>query len=124
MDEMGELLSLDDSIFVTRKILEEQEELRYLTELVYQDIAATEYYDECDAQWDTRSADIYPSPTSIWEDSLNELRREQLLYQDEISQQNFNRSMRTPEVNIAEVERFIQLTQEEIWGSLHQQQNR
>jgi len=95
-DEMGELLSLDDSIFLSNKMLEEQEELRYLTELVYQDIAATEYYDD-------QVRDFFRSQTSIWEDTYDDdefLRREQLLYQEEISKLNFNHSMRAPESDI------------------------
>jgi len=108
-DEMGELLSLDDSIFLNSKMLEEQEKLRYLTELVYQDIAATEYYDECDAPLDYQVADLFRSPTSMYEDTYDEdalLRREQQLYQDEMSKWNLKHSIRTPQANVARSRTF------------------
>jgi len=70
-DEMSDLLPFDESFLLGRKMLDEQEELLYLTELVYQDAAASEYYDEChigrerDVQWHTEIAELCHSP-SVW----------------------------------------------------------
>jgi len=54
-DEMCELLSFDESNFLT------QEELRYLTELEYRDIGITECFDEChdDTKWGNLHADFF-----------------------------------------------------------------
>lgn len=111
-DEMSELLPFDETIFLNSEMLEEQEELRYLTELVYQDIAATEFYDEChnDAPWDNQVSDFLHSQTSMWEDTFDEddlLRREQLMYQDEMSKWNLNHSIRKPETNVSRSQTFF-----------------
>lgn len=104
-DEMGELLPLEESIFLKGKLLEEQEELRYLTELVYQDIAASELFDEChsDVPWDNHVADFFQSSTAMWEDTFDEddhLRREQPMYPDELSKWNVYQSSRRSTANV------------------------
>lgn len=101
-DEMSDLLSFDESLLVSSKMLDEQEELLYLTELVYQDVAATEYYDEShigrnhDVQWDHETTKLSHSPTSrntFHEDYRT--RREQLGYLEETLNWDLNNSLNT-----------------------------
>jgi len=101
-DEMSDLLPFDESLLVSSKMLDEQEELLYLTELVYQDVAATEYYDEShigsnhDVHWDNEIAKLSHSPTSrntFHEDYRT--RREQLGYLEETLNWDLNNSMNT-----------------------------
>jgi len=111
-DEMSELLPLDESIYLQGKMLEEQEELRYLTELVYQDIAASKLYEEChsDVPWDNHvTADLFHSRTSMWEDTFDEddlLRIEQPMYQDDMSKWNLSQSPIISEANVTRNETF------------------
>jgi len=63
-DEMSDRLPFDESLLLSSKMLDEQEELLYLTELVYQDVASQDYYDDChigserDVQWDKDIAEL------------------------------------------------------------------
>jgi len=63
-DEMSELF--DESLLLNSKMLDDQEELLYLTRLVYQDVAAAEYYDgrNHDVHWDNEIKKLCDSQTS------------------------------------------------------------
>jgi len=114
-DEMSDLLPFDEAILLNSNILDEQEELRYMTELVYNDIAATEYYDECrrqknDASWDDEVADIFCSTTSVWsnydEDDFE--RREPLLCQDQMLNWGSNHMINIRRSNVNRHRAFYQ----------------
>jgi len=105
-DEMSDLLPFDESVLISSKMLDEQEELLYLTELVYQDVAATEYYDECNigrnhnVQWDNEIERLSHSPTyrnSFHEDYCT--RREQLRSLEETNW-DLNNSLNTLGTNL------------------------
>jgi len=106
-DEMSDLLPFDDSAIISSKMLDEQEELLYLTELVYQDVAATDWYDESNiggnynVQWDNEIERLSHSPTSrntVHEDYCT--RREQLRCLEKTFNWDLNNSVNTLGNNI------------------------
>jgi len=101
-DEMSDLLPFDESLLVSSKMLDEQEELLLLTELVYQDVAAAEYYDESligsnqDVHWDCEIEKLTDTLTS--RNTFNEdyrTRREQLGCREETLNWDLNNSVST-----------------------------
>jgi len=105
-DEMSDLHPFDESLLLSSKMLDEQEELLYLTELVYQDVVATDYYDKChvgrdhDIHWDNEIEKLCESASprsTIHEDYR--ARKEQPEYLDETFNWNLNYSVNTLKTN-------------------------
>jgi len=115
-DEMSDLLPFDDSLLLSSNMLDEQEELRYFTELVYQDFAASGFHNEHymrnrnGALWNDEASDIFYSPSSVWNsfDEDERVRRERPLCQDEMSNWNLNNSSNTPVTVVNRCQTFYQ----------------
>jgi len=95
-DEMSELF--DESLLLNSKMLDDQEELLYLTRLVYQDVAAAEYYDgrNHDVHWDNEIKKLCDSHTSrnTFHDDYR-VRNEHPDYQDQTLNWYANNSVNT-----------------------------